>query len=257
MPSAHEIASYLDEVLNTEAVPDYSLALNGLQLTKRAPVDRLAAAVDVSVRVIREAVARDAGLLIVHHGLFWGGPQRLIGPPYDRLGLLFDHDIAVYSSHLPLDAHATLGNNPLLARELALVPDGPFARHEGFPVGVSGQADVATHDLFARADAHARRFGGVARMTHCPPDRRTLRWGLCSGAGASTTTLNEAMSLGLDTLIVGEGPHHTAVQADESGLVVIYAGHYATETLGVAALARSASEAFGIPWSFIDVPTGL
>lgn len=88
-------------------------------------------------------------------------------------------------------------------------------------------------------------------------DRRTRRWAMCTGAGASSQTLEEAAALGVDTLIVGEGPHHTAVDARETGLVIIYAGHYATETLGVTALAEHVGEKFGMDWTFIDAPTGL
>jgi len=80
---------------------------------------------------------------------------------------------------------------------------------------------------------------------------------MCSGAGASSETLQEALAIGADTLIVGEGPHHTAVEAEELGICVIYAGHYATETLGVRAIAEHLSEKFGIGWTMIHTPTGL
>jgi putative NIF3 family GTP cyclohydrolase 1 type 2 len=80
---------------------------------------------------------------------------------------------------------------------------------------------------------------------------------MCSGAGASSETLQEAATLEVDTLIVGEGPHHTAVEAQELGITVIYAGHYATETLGVRAIAQHLAEKFSIEWAMIDAPTGL
>jgi putative NIF3 family GTP cyclohydrolase 1 type 2 len=95
------------------------------------------------------------------------------------------------------------------------------------------------------------------RHTPFAPGRRTRRWGICSGAGASSDTLREASERGLDTIVVGEGPHHTAVEAPERDLVVIYAGHYATETLGVQAAARLVEQAFGVPWTFVGEPTGL
>jgi putative NIF3 family GTP cyclohydrolase 1 type 2 len=85
----------------------------------------------------------------------------------------------------------------------------------------------------------------------------TRHWAICSGAGAGTETLREAASRGIDTLIVGEGPHHSAVDAEELGIAVIYAGHYATEVLGVRAIAEHAAAHFGLEWSFLDVPTGL
>ena len=253
---AADIAAYLDELLDVAAVPDYSGALNGLQLDARAPVHRIAAAVDYSRRSIDGAIAAGANLLVLHHGMFWAGAQRLVGHAYERLRTLVEHDVAVYASHLPLDAHPTFGNNALLARELGLEPTGRFLRYQTFDVGVSGECDVATADIASRADAFARAHGGTAVVTDVPPGRRTRRWGICTGAGASSDSLREAASLGIDTLVVGEGPHHTAVDAPEYGIVVVYAGHYATETLGVRALAAHASERFGIPWSFVEAPTG-
>jgi len=257
MTSLSEIATHLDAVLETESVPDYPGALNGVQLANRGPITRIAASVDVSRRVIDSVIDARANLLLVHHGLFWSGAQRITGAVYERLQLLFAHDIAVYASHLPLDAHATIGNNVLLARTLGLEPNGGFARFKTIDVGVRGECDCETQDLAARVDAFARTNGGVARCVGLTLGRRTRRWGVCTGAGASSETLAEAQSLGLDTLIVGEGPHHTAVTADDLGVVVMYAGHYATETLGVRALAEHLTTTFGIPSTFIAAPTGL
>jgi putative NIF3 family GTP cyclohydrolase 1 type 2 len=179
--------------------------------------------------------------------MFWGGAQPIVGPVYERIRMLVTHDIAVYSSHLPLDAHPALGNNVLLAQTLGLEPAGGFARNTTIDVGIRGEADLETTELCDRAEAFARRHGGGVRATTIPPGHRTRRWGICT----------EAQTLALDTLVVGEGPHHTAVAADEAGLVVIYAGHYATETLGVSAVAEHLTTTFGIPSTFIAAPTGL
>jgi dinuclear metal center YbgI/SA1388 family protein len=257
MTGLAEIAAHLDALLGTESIPDYPGALNGVQLANRGPITQIAASVDVSRRVIDAVIEADANLLLVHHGMFWSGPQRLTGLVYDRLQLLFAHDIAVYASHLPLDAHATIGNNVLLARLLNLEPNGGFARFKTIDVGVRGECDCETQDLVKRLDAFAQANGGAVRCTGLSEGRRTRRWGICTGAGASTETLAEAQSLHLDTLIVGEGPHHTAVMADDLGLAVVYAGHYATETLGVRALAEHLTATFGIPSTFIAAPTGL
>jgi putative NIF3 family GTP cyclohydrolase 1 type 2 len=165
--------------------------------------------------------------------------------------------MALYSSHLPLDAHPEIGNNVLLARELGLTPSAGFARYETIDIGVRGESDIATAELIVRADAVARRFGGAVRHSPSEPQRTTKRWAICTGAGASADTLREAVQLRIDTLIVGEGPHWTAVDADEMGIVIIYAGHYATETFGVRALADHVGHTFDLPTIFIDVPTGL
>ena len=253
-----DVVRLLDDALRSAELPDFPGAVNGLQLANRGGVRRVAAAVDFSRATIEGAVAAGASLLLVHHGMFWSGVQPFVGLAYDRLRLLLEHDVAVYGSHIPLDLHPTLGNNVLLAEELGLVPDGGFARWKGnVEIGVSGPADVDTVELVARADAFARRHGGSARHTPLPAGRRTRRWGICSGAGASSDTLREASERGLDTLVVGEGPHHTAVEAPERDLVVVSAGHYATETLGVQAAARLVESALGVPWTFVASPTGL
>lgn len=252
-----DVVAHLDALLRPAEIPDHPGALNGLQVANAGTVRRVAAAVDFSRAAIEGAVRDGASLLLVHHGPFWNGPQPIVGAAYERTRLLVAHDLAVYGSHLPLDVHPTLGNNALLAQELGLVPSGGFVRHKTLDVGLSGEADVDTAELVARATAFAARWGHTTVHTPLAPGRRTRRWGLCSGAGASTDSLREATERGLDTLIVGEGPHHTAVEAMERGIVVVYAGHYATETPGVRALGAELERAFGLPWSFVGEPTGL
>lgn len=255
--SLADIAAHLDGLLRTADIPDYAGALNGIQVEHAGPVTRCAVAVDVSLRTIEGAVAAGANLLVVHHGLFWSGVQPLRGRFYERVRQLLRHDMAVYSSHLPLDLHPTLGNNPLFARALGLEPSAGFAHFQSVAVGVMGEADVETSVLGERAGAVAEREGGHLVTVGVQPGRRTRRWALCTGAGASSDTLREAAAAGIDTLIVGEGPHHTAVDAQELGIAVLYAGHYATETLGVRALGEEVARAFGLPWTFIPAPTGL
>lgn len=254
---AIELAQRIDRLLGVIGHPEYPGALNGLQFDHEGPVHRIAAAVDVSHRVIEAAADIGANFLIVHHGLFWGGAQLVVGGPYRRYRKLFQHGIAVYSAHLPLDSHPELGNNVLLAREFGLTPSRSFATYQGVSIGVAGEADMPTDAIISLADTFARRFGGRARASEVPVGHRTRRWAICSGAGASSDTLREAESENIQTLITGEGPHHTAVEAPERGVVVIYAGHYATEALGVAAVAERVAEEAGLPWSFVDAPTGL
>ena len=254
---AMELAQRIDRLLGVVGHPEYATALNGLQVDHQGPVRGIAAAVDVSQRVIQAAADAGANFLLVHHGLFWGGVQPVVGGLYGRFRRLFEHDIAVYSAHLPLDSHPEFGNNVLLAREFGLVPSRSFASYQGVPIGVAGDADMPTDAILSMADTFARRHGGRARASIMPAGHRTRRWAICSGAGASSETLREAEAANIDTLIAGEGPHHTAVEAPERDLVVIYAGHYATETLGVAAVAERIAGEVGLPWSFINAPTGL
>jgi dinuclear metal center YbgI/SA1388 family protein len=252
-----DIARHLDGTLRTTEVPDYPGALNGIQVDHEGPVVRCAVAVDASVPTIDAAIASRANLLVVHHGLYWGGVQPLRGRIYQRVRRLLEHDVAVYASHLPLDLHPALGNNALLARELGLVPSAGFARFQSITIGVMGDADVDTAVLARRCETLAEREGGRLVSIGLASGRRTRRWAICTGAGASSDTLREAAAAAVDTLIVGEGPHHTAVEATELGIAMLYVGHYATETFGVRALGAEIERTFGIPWSFIAAPTGL
>lgn len=252
-----EVVRYLDDLLDSSGTPDYANAVNGLQLANSGVVTKVAAAVDFSSRTVADAAREGATLLLVHHGMFWGGLEPVSGMAYDRMKQLITSDLAVYSSHLPLDRHDRFGNNVLLARELGLEPSAGFARFQTIDIGVRGEADVDTAELAQRAAFFSETHGGTLRTTPIASGHRTRRWAICTGAGASSETLREAAEQKIDTLIVGEGAHWTAVSAADSGLVILYAGHYATETLGVRALAQHVSEKFSIPWTFLQQPTGL
>src|SRR5829696_8430135 len=245
--SLDDVARHFDTLLRTSEVPDYPGAMNGIQVEHEGPVTRCAVAVDASLQTIDGAIAAGANFLVVHHGLFWGGAQPLRGRVFERLRRLLAHDVAVYASHLPLDLHPTVGNNALMARELGLTPSAGFARFQSMSIGVMGEADVSTVSLAVRSEAMARREGGQLVRVGVTPNRRTRRWALCTGAGASSDTLREASAAGVDTLIVGEGPHHTAIEASELGIAVLYVGHYATETFGVRALGEEVERTFGVP----------
>jgi dinuclear metal center YbgI/SA1388 family protein len=257
MPALATLATYLDDILGLDVVPDYPGAVNGVQLANMGDIERVATAVDFSSETVNGAINSGARLLLVHHGMFWGGVQPITGNRHQRLWSLITHDVAVYSAHLPLDVHPELGNNVLLAKRLGLEPFAGFARYQTIEVGVSGESDIATSLLVERARGLAEEFHGTFVATRFDPHRVTRKWGICTGAGADSGSLREAAQRGLDTLIVGEGPHHTAVEARELGIVVIYAGHYATETLGVRALGERLAEQFGLTSTFIDAPSGL
>lgn len=257
MPALDQLATFLDATLDVANIPDYPNAVNGVQLANVGDIERVATAVDFSTETVSGAIDAGARLLIVHHGMFWGGVQAITEHRHRRLWMLVTHDVAVYSSHLPLDVHPALGNNALLAARLGLEPSGGFAAYQSIDVGVSGTCEVPTRIIAERAGTLAREFKGTLVATPFAADRVTRRWGICTGAGADSSTLREATRRGLDTLIVGEGPHHTSVEARELGIVVMYAGHYATETLGVRALGEHLATTFGLTATFIDAPSGL
>ena len=251
-----DIVAALDAELRTSSIPDYPVALNGLQVANDGHVTRVAVAVDASMATIAEAAVLGADLLIVHHGLFWGGLQPVVGVPYHKQRTLMANNIAVYSTHLPLDAHATLGNNVLLANAIGLTPSSGFGNFKGIDISVAGETDMDATDVVERTRAVVARYGGTVRTSLSPLGRRCKRWAMVSGGGASSDTLREARERGIDTFITGEGPHHTTVEAQEQDLLIVYAGHYATETLGVQALGAWIEQRFGVPWSFLHLPTG-
>jgi dinuclear metal center YbgI/SA1388 family protein len=257
MPTLSPLAAYLDAALNIAGIPDYPNAVNGVQLANTGEIRRVATAVDFSSQTVTAAISAGANLLVVHHGMFWSGVQPIVGARRQRLHALLTHDVAVYSAHLPLDVHPVFGNNALLAKRLGLEPSTGFAKYQSLDVGLSGQSDIPTHVLATRAQQLATEHHGSLIATPFDSERVTRRWGICTGAGADSSTLREASERGLDTLIVGEGPHHTAVEARELDIVILYAGHYATETLGVRALGDALAAHFDITSTFLDAPTGL
>jgi len=248
------ILQYLDGYLGIPDHPDYPGALNGLQVgAGPEEVHHLVAAVDASEASILEAVRRGADLLIVHHGLFWGGVQPITGRLLRRVRPLIETGTALYSCHLPLDGHAEVGNAALLARALGVALEGRFGEYQGAPVGWYGRLEQAV-EVDALAARAAETLAGPVRVLRGGPDR-VERVGIVTGGGASL--LGEAVALELDAFVTGEASHHTFFDAQELGIHVLLGGHYATETFGVKALAEHAAERFGLTWEFVDQPTGL
>jgi dinuclear metal center YbgI/SA1388 family protein len=257
MADLSAIVRYLDSELRTSEIPDYDAALNGLQLANSGQISRVAAAVDFSADTVAGAIRERANLLVVHHGMFWRGAHAITGRTYERLRDAIVGDLAIYAAHIPLDLHPELGNNVLLAKELQLESDGTFGRYRGTEIGVTGSANLPTAKLLERIRAFSARYSTTAVNTPVADGHTTRRWAIITGAGASADTLAEARERRVDTFIVGEGAHHTAVDAIEHGMVVVYAGHYATETLGVWAVAERLRERFDVTPVFVNVPTGL
>jgi dinuclear metal center YbgI/SA1388 family protein len=245
------VATWLDAYLKIRELPDYDGAANGVQVENSGTLTRVLAAVDASAESIGAAARQRGTLLLVHHGLFWGDDPTVTGMRYRRLKGALDGDVAVYSAHLPLDAHPEVGNNILLAGLLGLTVSGPFGRYKTLDVGVHG---VLEKDRVALTRELSDLLGHPARLIPGGPERTKRVAIITGGAGSSVT---EAAERGCDTFITGEGSHHTWFEAMERGVNLIYAGHWATETLGVKALAERVSAQFGVPWEFFAQPTGL
>jgi len=251
MPALSEIVRYADETLRLTEIEDYPNALNGLQIENSGEVTRIGAAVDGSGATIALAAARGIDLLVVHHGLFWPGLRAISGAFYRALKLAFEKNLALYSVHLPLDLHPRLGNNALLAAALGFEKTEPFLELKGQPAGLVTETTLRRDELIDRLE---KSLGGAVRCIGTGP-METKRIGIVTGAAGED--IYAAAREGIDTYITGEGPHWAAVAAEELGINLFLAGHYATETFGVKALAAELSERFGVPWEFLDHPTGL
>ena len=256
-----DLVRYLDEYLQIGAIPDDPSALNGLQVDNSGVISRIVAAVDASQATIDGlggATGHPTGaLLLVHHGLFWDGKQPVTGRRYRRLRALFDHDAALYAAHIPLDLHPEVGNNVVLARALGLTDTTRFGDYKGTLIGIAGSLPppAATRmQLVDRLAAILSLGSSAVRVLPGGPDR-VHRIGVITGAAGSA--IAQAQAAGCDTFISGEGAAHTYFDAIELGVNVLYAGHYATETLGVRALAKHLGERFNLPWEFHDHPTGM
>jgi dinuclear metal center YbgI/SA1388 family protein len=235
-------------------VPDEGNAVNGLQVENAGTIDRIVAAVDASLEAIEGAApaGNAAGtLLLVHHGLLWDGNIPVTGRRFRRIRAILDRNIALYSAHIPLDLHPDVGNNIVLARRLDIEPEGWFGEYRGQRLGVYGRLAVPREELVGRIDG---QLTTTARLVPGGPEK-TARVGIVTGSGAGF--IAEAIAAGIDTLITGEGPHHTYFDAMELGVNVIYAGHYATEQVGVQALAQHLGLRFELPWEFHRHPTGM
>jgi len=246
-----DLVAYLDDLLDIHTIADYGP--QGLQIEGREEVAKLAVGVDAAHATIDGALAAGADMLIVHHGIFWGPTKRLAGAFGYKVRRFFEADLNLYAAHLALDAHPDLGNNAELCRLLGLTPVGGYFNYKGMDVGViaAPPQPISFQMLVQRfADAlqpalHVQAFGPEA----------VRKVAVCSGDCARS--MEEAHALGCDTLVTGELDYTMAHAAEELGMNVIYGGHYATETLGVQALARHLSDEFGLPWVFVDVPVAL
>jgi dinuclear metal center YbgI/SA1388 family protein len=246
-----EIVSYTGRFLRIRDVGDWDNALNGLQIENSGRVARIGAAVDVSTRVLSEAAKQGVDLLIVHHGLFWSGLQPIRGALRRQLRIAFENDIALYSAHLPLDAHPRVGNNAQLVAALGLKAAQPFLEEKGQPVGLKIWASLPRRELVRKLE---RALNGPIKIFGFGP-KQTGAIGVVTGAAGSE--IYRVADEGIDTFITGEAPHWAAVVAEELGMNLLLGGHYATEVFGVKALAAHLSKRYKVPWEFIDYPTGL
>jgi len=252
MANLSEVVEYLDSTLNVKEIPDYGGAFNGLQLENSGKVNHVAAAVDASESTINGAIEGGADLLVVHHGMFWHGVKMISGATYRKLKAAMDANLAIYSAHIPLDVHDTLGNNALLAESIGMTKTQPYGAWKGIALGLKQRLDCSLDELLERV------CGAVGNMPHVCRGRDAEDVGVVGVVTGGAGSEIEQMALqGIDTFITGEGPHWSYPLAEELGVNLIYAGHYATETFGVKAVSGVICEKFALSYTFVDRPTGL
>lgn len=249
-PTASFLARYCNSLLKHSEISDYSGAQNGLQIDNEGPIRKIGAAVDSHELVLQRAIESKVDFLVVHHGIFWTETKPWTGVTLRKMNLAIQNNLALYSSHLPLDAHPQLGNNILLARALGLKTK-PFFEEKGAKLGQVGMCSGTLSQLVKRVE----KAVGTAPHVIQGGSTKAGRVGIVTGGAGGE--LARVAAEGIDTFITGEGAHWTFGLAHELKINVIYAGHYATETFGVKALAAHLSKKFSIPWEFIDVPSGL
>jgi len=251
-----DLCARLDGELDTESYADVDASANGLQVGPAdATVEHVAFAVDAAVGTIEQAAGAGADLLVTHHGLSWGGIDRVTGTHYRRIAPLVERDLALYVSHLPLDGHQELGNAAGVADVLGLEDRAPFGELGGETVGQRGRAaDPYTAGELRETLAAALDTGdGAVRVLEFGPPRVE---DVAVVTGAGSDMLEEALAAGADALVTGEGKHRVYHEAREAGITVVLAGHYATETFGVRSLADLV-DGWGLETTFVDHPTGL
>jgi dinuclear metal center YbgI/SA1388 family protein len=251
MVALNELVAFLDEQLEIARIADYPGALNGLQLANAGQVGRIVTAVDASLAVVEAAAAGGPGLLLVHHGMFWQGAQPVCGALYRKLKTAMDAGLAIYSAHLPLDVHPVWGNNRCLALALGMHETTPFLDWKGMAVGLRGPWVGTREELNHRLMA---AVGGPVNVCAGGPERIAAVGLVTGGAGSEVA---RAAAAGVDAFISGEGPHWSFPLAEELGINLLLAGHYATETFGVKALGAELARRYDLSWDFVDRPSGL
>lgn len=250
--SRQTLLQSLDALLQPQLFKDYGP--NGLQVEGKPEIARIVSGVTASRALINAAIAAQADAIFVHHGLFWRGQDgRVTGWMKERLARLLAHDINLFAYHLPLDAHAELGNNAQLGRVLGFVADARFGEQSlGFSAPVTFESAQALADHVAQVLGRAVTLvqpglqdGVVLRQR---PVRR-VAW--CTGGAQGY--FESAIAAGADAFITGEISEPQAHLAREMGVSFIAAGHHATERYGAPAVAAHVAGQWGLHHQFIEI----
>jgi len=246
-----EIVNFCNERTRAAQVKDFPGALNGLQCSNNGEVSRIGAAVDAGLLPFQAAIEAGIDLLIVHHGMFWNGSKRFVDAEYQKLKTLIDGNLALYSCHLPLDAHEEIGNSALLADAIGVKRFGGFLPYEGVDIGFVGEWENSREELRKRLESEFQGQMAAMEFGSASPQK------ICVVTGSGVSAVDQVRAAGADTLITGELKQHFYNIAQEENLNLYACGHYATETYGVKALAQEAAEKFSLDWQFIKTDCPL
>jgi len=244
MPDLHDLVAYCDQRTCRSAFVDAPGACNGLQLANNGRITKIGAAVDAGVEPFKQAAAAGVDFLIVHHGMYWDMPRPLTGAAYERVTTLIGANCALYSSHLPLDAHPEIGNNALLAQQLGLTRNRGFMANAGGDIGLICTNQSSRAQIRAKLESLYPRVIAIEYGSEAPKEIA-----FCSGSGNSA--LRDLVTTPVDTLITGELREEHFNLAQEEKLNLYLCGHYATEIHAVRALAAELAAKYDLPWEFI------
>jgi dinuclear metal center YbgI/SA1388 family protein len=246
--------AFFRNLLDIESFASIDPSLNGLQVDNDgAEFGKLAFAVDASLETFKRAAAAGAGLLFVHHGLFWGVPLRVTGGYRERLRVLLDRNLALYAVHLPLDQHPEWGNNAALAEFLGIENPEPFGLYHGRRIGYKGTLAMP---LTVEEAVKWISFAGRPPLGVFPFGKKECRTAAVISGGAAGEAV-QAIEEGVDLYVTGEASHSVYHQILEGGVNMIAGGHYSTEVWGVRRVMEKCAAELNVDVEFIDVPTGL
>ena len=245
-----QLSHYLDNLLEINSIRDAPHALNGLQIQNQGEIKKIGLAVDLCQATIDLAIKKQCQMLFVHHGAFWSGLQPIRGKQYEKISTMMQANLGLYSAHIPLDLHPVYGNNRALADLIGLENLETFGEYDGIKIGLKGLLPAVSTEKLAelleeKLDSKVKVIG--------KGEVKTV--GLVTGGAADI--VRQAIQEGLDCYITGEGANHHFHEATEGNCILIFAGHYATETGGVKSIGKHLQEKFGIASEFLHYPTGL
>ncbi len=252
MPTLDKVVSFLDSYLKIDEIEDSSW--NGLQFEGSSNVEKIAFAVDASIESFEITVEENADMLIVHHGHFWSNHNPSITAwSKERISALYNNDISLYACHLPLDRHPEVGNNAEILRILGAKIKKEFMSHKGKNIGWIGERKKA----ISLADIERKLVDSLDTECIILPfgKEKIISIAVCSGGG-SYSGFYEALAQNAHLYITGDTAE-VYYTAKDSGMNVIFAGHHATETVGLKALSRILEKKLKVRTAFIDLPTGL